>query len=85
MEPKNTTDPHGLLTPNEAAQYLGISVDKLAKMRDGGEGPQFHTLNDVDAKRWIIRYKQADLDAWLDTRKINPAKKTMGVDGAATD
>ena len=52
----------GLLTRQEAASYLGISVSALAHWSCHGRGPQ---------KMLIGRstyYKIADLEGWIDSR-----------------
>ncbi|MFM7390497.1 MAG: helix-turn-helix domain-containing protein [Vampirovibrionales bacterium] len=50
--------PDGRMTPEAAAEYLGLTVSTLATMRSRGNGPLF-------LKRGRIFYYQADLDTWL--------------------
>ncbi|RTL88153.1 MAG: DNA-binding protein [Hyphomicrobiales bacterium] len=52
-----------MLTENEAANLLSISHRTLQAWRIKGEGPLF-----VSVGR-LVRYRQADLDAWLESRK----------------
>lgn len=55
-----------LLTPREAALYLGLSESTLARLRSAGskrEGPVFSRLGGS------IRYAQRDLDAWVERNK----------------
>lgn len=47
-----------------AAQYVGLSVSTLAKMRLRGDGPQYSK-----AGPRIVIYDRDDLDAWLDSRR----------------
>jgi predicted DNA-binding transcriptional regulator AlpA len=47
-----------------AAEYLGMSLSTLAKMRLRGDGPIY-----MKAGPRVVLYDLADLDAWLDTRK----------------
>jgi excisionase family DNA binding protein len=47
-----------LMTPQEAAQYLRISVATLQRLSRFGEIPGIHI-----GKLW--RYKKSDLDEWL--------------------
>lgn len=54
-----TPDTHPLLTPAEAAQFLGRSVAALAQLRYRGGGPPYIKA----AGR--IRYRRAAIDAWL--------------------
>lgn len=51
------------LLPKEAARYLRIKPQTLAKMRMQKRGPRY------DKRGRFIRYRVADLDAWL---KANP-------------
>jgi len=57
-----TKDQQAILTPREAANYLGLSTSWLAKLRLTGEGPPFLKLGRQ------VRYWRADLDAWLSAR-----------------
>lgn len=52
-----------LLTTEDAAAYVGLAVQTLAKMRVTGESPPFHKLG-----RRVV-YDRADLDAWIAIRK----------------
>jgi predicted DNA-binding transcriptional regulator AlpA len=49
----------GLITPHEAAQRLGVSVDELDAMRTAGTGPVAFALT-----RRVVRYAPADVTAW---------------------
>lgn len=53
-----------LLTVDEAAAYLRLSIDTLGRMRVRGGGPAFLKLG---PKR--VLYDQADLNRWLATRR----------------
>lgn len=48
-----------LLAPRDASRYLGRSVAALAQLRYRGTGPRFIHAGGR------IRYRQADVDAWL--------------------
>ena len=54
--------PQRLLTEPEAALYLNVSRSWLQKARCNGYGPAFMRLR----KSGGIRYKIADLDAWIE-------------------
>lgn len=59
-----TTVPAGaLMTVQQTGEYLGLKVQQLAQMRYLGTGPQFVKLNGR-----AVRYRQSDLDAWIETR-----------------
>lgn len=51
-----------LLTPTEAANYLGVSPSLLERWRSKKKGPLFYRLS-----RKIVRYKKSDLDQYLET------------------
>ncbi len=50
-----------LLTPSQAGALLGMTPGALAQLRYTGQGPAFVKLT---AK--AIRYRQGDLDAWVE-------------------
>jgi len=52
-----------LLSPDEAAQYLNMSVDTLANWRSTGEGPKWHK----PLKK--VYYFKNELDEWIKTAK----------------
>lgn len=58
------------LRPAEAADYIGLSVSKLAKLRmqaNRHDGPPFVKICGC------IVYRRADLDAWLATHLVSPS------------
>lgn len=54
--------PPPLLTTREAAEYLSLQPCTLEQYRWTGRGPRFVRLGRT------IRYRQADLDTFLDAR-----------------
>ena len=50
-----------LLTPEQAAGYLGLSKQMLAQLRYSGKGATFRKLGTK-----TVRYRAEDLDAWVD-------------------
>lgn len=48
-----------------AAEYTALSASTLNKLRCSGGGPKYLKLGK------IIRYRFADLDAWLESRTVN--------------
>lgn len=61
------------LTAAEAAEYTGISVSKLSKLRQNASGCTYIKIGTAKTKS-VIRYKRSDLDDWLAGNKI----KTLG-------
>jgi excisionase family DNA binding protein len=57
--------PRRLRVP-DAAKYVGITQDKLYRMRAAGEGPAFFKLGDR------ILYDTRDLDAWMEANRHEP-------------
>ena len=64
--PENNKAPAGLLSPADAAEYLGVSAKFLATLRCSGGGPRYALLSSR-----MVRYRRADLDAWLSERLRN--------------
>lgn len=59
------TDLQNTFTPIQAAKYLGISEGALRLWRAEGKGPRFFRAGDK-----LIRYRRADLDAWIEARLV---------------
>lgn len=56
--------PNDLLTTAEVAVWLRVSHQWLEILRQRGDGPPF-----IRQSRTRVRYKRADVLAWLETRK----------------
>jgi predicted DNA-binding transcriptional regulator AlpA len=69
----NTPNSKRHLRPPEAAEYIGFSQSKLAKLRVHGGGPVF-----IKAGRLVL-YDVEDLNAWLAERR-----RTSTSDGGAS-
>jgi len=63
------------LTPREAAQYLHTSASTLAKLRVYGGGPVFCRIGRA------IRYRQADLDAFMSGTRAGSTSEANTVGG----
>lgn len=63
-----------VLTTTEAAQELGIASQTLEKWRTYGKGPTF-----VKVGR-NVRYRMADLEAWLSSRVVNSTSAGFALD-----
>lgn len=61
------------LSVKEASDYTGISIPKLARLRNEGRGCAYVRIGDSRTKA-IIRYRRIDLDRWLEANLI----KTTG-------
>jgi excisionase family DNA binding protein len=53
------------LTPKLAAKYMGISEAALRLWRAEGQGPRYFRAGEK-----LIRYRRADLDAWIEARLV---------------
>lgn len=58
-----------LITPDELAEYLGTTTQRLAVHRMNGTGPRF-----VKEGRRVL-YRRSDVEAWLDA---NTRDRTTG-------
>src|SRR5437764_15177614 len=52
-----------LYSPREAAEFLGVSVDTLARWRVLGSGPAFVKFS--RAKQAVVRYRREDLERFV--------------------
>ena len=55
-----------LLTPSEVAEITGLSIETLAQWRSQRRGIPF-----VKVSRNCVRYRQSDLDHWLEERIVS--------------
>jgi len=62
------TEQQNALTPREAAKYVGVSEAVLRLWRSRGEGPLYFRAGEK-----LIRYRRADLDAWIESRLNEPS------------
>jgi predicted DNA-binding transcriptional regulator AlpA len=63
--------PEQLLTPEQAANYLNLSVDALqgwrCKTPGRAGGPPFIKISGI-----TVRYRRSEIEAWLNDRTITP-------------
>jgi predicted DNA-binding transcriptional regulator AlpA len=59
------------LSPRQLAEELGVSPQTLANWRWSGIGPRYTKLGDGRTAR--VRYRRADVDAWLKARESGAA------------
>jgi len=62
------TEQESTFTPLKAAKYMGISEASLRLWRSEGKGPRYFRAGEK-----LIRYRRADLDAWIEDRLSTPA------------
>lgn len=62
LVPEAVVEKHRRLRVPEAAAYLGISMDKLYRMRARGGGPRYIKIGQQ------ILYDTRELDAWMTSR-----------------
>jgi predicted DNA-binding transcriptional regulator AlpA len=68
-----------ILSPDNAAKRVGLSVSMLAKMRCLGGGPAYLKLGRA------VRYRQDDLDAWLAARRVRNTSDAERLPSRLTD
>ena len=64
MATENQTERIPLLREAQAAKYLGYEPSTLRFWRARQKGPRF-----IKPNGRVIRYRQEDLDAWLDAQE----------------
>ena len=57
-----------------AAEYLKLSTPTLERFRLSGGGPTFAKL--TPGPRGSVRYRRADLDAWMASRLVRSTSET---------
>ena len=67
QETKSIQAPTPWLTTQQAAEYLSTTRATLADWRTKRVGPVYAKIGG------IVRYKQADLDAWLEASRVKGA------------
>lgn len=65
-----------LLTTTAAAHYVGLSKPTLERLRLTGGGPVYAKL--TAGPKGAVRYRAADLDAWIATRLIRHTSEQVG-------
>jgi hypothetical protein len=63
----NQTIPQNRIKEKDAARYIGMSVPYLRISRMNGNGPSYLKIGRA------IRYDVADLDRFLESRRVNCA------------
>lgn len=63
-----------VLNTPDAAAYLQLSVPTLERFRLAGGGPLFAKL--TPGPRGPVRYRRADLDAWIASRLVRSTSQT---------
>ncbi len=58
-------NPVSLLNESQTAQFLGLTIRCLQNWRSRGGGPPY-----IQISRRAIRYRRADLEAWIDARIV---------------
>jgi excisionase family DNA binding protein len=62
-------DNQASLTSQQAARYLGISEAALRLWRSEDKGPRYFKAGEK-----LVRYRRADLDAWIEARLCAPGR-----------
>lgn len=69
-EPPGANGRTALASLEEVAAFLGVPAATVYRWRSRGEGPPGHRVGR------FVRYRWADVDDWLDTRKDRPRDLT---------
>ncbi len=59
-----------LMTTNEVADFLGVTVNVLQIWRHKGTGPKYFKLS-----RRAVRYREPDVFSWLKSRVIETERE----------
>lgn len=55
------------LNPEQAGEFLHLTVGHLAQLRYRGQGPTY-----LKPTPKVILYRRSDLDTWLDASSVEP-------------
>lgn len=66
MKNNNANTGYSLLTPGQTAEQLNIPVSTLSRWRSERRELPYATVGR------LIRYRQVDIDRWIDDNTINP-------------
>ncbi|WP_291531110.1 helix-turn-helix domain-containing protein [Bifidobacterium sp. UBA4282] len=66
MKNNSTNTGYSLLTPGQTAEQLDIPVSTLSRWRSERRELPYVTVGR------LIRYRQVDIDRWIDDNTINP-------------
>ena len=67
------TQKDGVMNDVVAARKIGISPQTLRNMRCRGEGPAY-----VKVTKRSVRYREADIEQYLESRRIDPEAASGG-------
>ncbi|EGJ73558.1 hypothetical protein STTU_0769 [Streptomyces sp. Tu6071] len=54
-----------MLSPKDLSEWLGISLQAVYHLNHSGAGPRYSRVGGK-----VIRYRLADVEAWLDSRAV---------------
>ena len=72
-QPPEKPEKRPLASPQEVADYLGVSEDNLKDWRYKHEPPKYIRVGRN------VRYDWDDVDAWVDARRVEPRPATQDV------
>ena len=58
------SNPEALWDALSTAEYLGVSLPTLKRMRRDGRGPTYRRIGR------LVKYRRADIDHWLDEQAV---------------
>ena len=58
------------MTPEQVAEYLGLTTEGVRQWRKLGTGPAYARVS-----QRVVRYRRSDIDAWLDAHRVTPEGK----------
>lgn len=75
------SDVDRLLSPDEAAEYLGVSLSTLSNWRVLRRGPAYTKLG--SSGRSPVRYRESALAAYVRSRDVGTSDQPLAKGGAA--
>ena len=72
-----------LISTQQLAERLGVSLRTLERMRHTGEGPAFHRVSG-GMRRGRVMYRESQVRAWLDRRECRSTVSVLASRGEDT-
>jgi excisionase family DNA binding protein len=69
-----------LISTQQLAERLGVSLRTLERMRHTGEGPAFHRVSG-GMRRGRVMYREGQVRAWLDRREYRSTVSVLASRG----
>ena len=64
-----------MLTADQLAELIGVTVKTLHEWRKSGKGPAFYSIGKAGPGGSFVRYAECDVKAWLEQWRVAAPEK----------